>query len=546
MAYATGYVGVTAIAGTAQESHSTEPPVRRQAERRISPEPGERPPKSFEITYTGGAIQVGKGGKYIKTSSARYEGQNDYGDVRIKTLELLISAGREVPIQEIQDKVLKAEFGDKIQTLSSAMAQVRSWLPSITYRRQPIFVHNGKRGPASAYSIQPDFAGLKFVKKEVTEQPSHEPGQTPAVIEVKENVQDTEAGPVEVLSDPSLFPLNRYETYIVAESLALNNEILVSLGIEPIPEKLVDALRGKIGTREIALGEAMYGSDIKETRRKLFEKLRNFFGDEDLVLRAIGEMSEKDERYGLFQHLFLIEDEDRWNLYSQLASAERGLAVTFDTGRRQSYRIDSIERIVELEEGRIRIPLTGKSEGDDEDLNNLYGTTPVIAAIGRVSLETVDDEDEQSESDEEETITEPTELKNGTVDSEKAKKQEQHEPLAKELREQALTWLEDIDRFNLAGRHNTSALRAAFPFMSPSFVHGASENGLISRDSLEMTRTDILRLIVYKEYRQEMSVTKRTTSGLSRPAIDDILDQAVKDYDAEKARTSGRSTNGGK
>ena len=203
---------------------------QESTEKQPEPEIKTEPIIQLKLTYSNGAIVIGKNGKYIKTSNKTIETQRDYGPDRIKLLEVLINddTGDFVKVTDLR----RLAFGEQ-DVDNNALSQIRKWLDKLNFRRQPLIIHNGKRGKGSAYKVNPKMA-LQLVKQEVIERQQ----QDTITIQPETDEQKIYETAPEVIRVPrSIFPLSRYESSVLATFLEMNNDLLEQIGLDKISEE---------------------------------------------------------------------------------------------------------------------------------------------------------------------------------------------------------------------------------------------------------------------------------------------------------------------
>ena len=459
----------------------------------------------IQLTYSDGAIGIGKNGKFVRTSNKSNESQHDYGPERVKALEVLINnySGDEIRISELW----KSAFGDQVFN-RHVMTQIRKWFEKLTYRQQPLIIHNGKRGIASAYSINNRF-DLRLVKQEVIEKQQEEIADISSLAQFNE--EDFSPEETEALRPSSFFPLSRYEASVLATFLDMNNEILEKVGIPRISEEVVERLRNKVTTREMKLYERVKGTDIKSTRESVITAIATFFKDESKVLKAIGHMSEEDDRYGLFEYLFQIDGEERWRLFEQLKSIETKLTYKVDGGRRaglaylggiKESKMGDIEVVTPIGESGEEEPISD-SGTDEEPLTHEISNQEILEPRSEAILP--DDKLQQSD------VT----PRAASLKAEMAR-------FEKEFTKDVRGWIKTIDTYSLDGKI-LRTISHQFPSLTRSFVKNASENGLIARTgNNRLSKKDIICLMALSKYRDYMSITQRT-AGPNRRAIEEMI-----------------------
>lgn len=318
----TKYVGKNALAEEVDVEYISTPD---QTESVVSQEEIVKPRKKVTMTYQNGVLKVGEQGRYFKTSGASHEGQRDYTTERLRLLEVLIDK----PDTWMSVKSLWEIAFPGTPTDAAVLQNARSWFTTLTYRRQPIVVHNGKRSNGSAYGI----FGFDIT---FTRMPAsvHEPTRVPLKARHTPSSRNTveSVAQHETLEPKIKFPLSAYECLLLGEFLNTNRAILTELDLEPVSEMALDSLRSSDTEADRALMIREFGT-LKAARLAIFEKVRKFFSDETSVLNVISQMSARDNRYNLFSYLIDLEGEDRFSLLTKLANSERGHDIQVDCSK---------------------------------------------------------------------------------------------------------------------------------------------------------------------------------------------------------------------
>lgn len=347
---ATAWRVITRIAARATVSEATdkeasEPTQTAPMQHSLSiAEEKEKERTAVRITRQGNAVMVGNQGKTIRLSEAMYGKQRDYSEERwsvLKTLVALGGDGKQVSIKELW----ATAFPDK-EIDSRAMGQVRRWLEKLTFRRQPIVVHNGKRSISSAYSI-PNFE-VTLQEQQITT--SVRPKSQIPTLGSAETPDDDSEGVTspEKHIDTSLFPLSHFETSIIANFFRIHAATLRKLDISTIPEDTIrridDTLDPGVASRENAMYIEQAGN-IHAIREIILAKLKTFFDSDEKVLGAVDGLSDADPRYGLFEYLVEIDGDDRWQLFSQFRDENRGQTFVTSIGRRDVHTPQNVRRV---------------------------------------------------------------------------------------------------------------------------------------------------------------------------------------------------------
>ena len=102
-------------------------------------------------------ISIGR--RKIKLSGTNAEGYRDYSTERFAALAALseLSPGESLTIDELKEKMAKLSGSEESeQYTKESMVHVRRFLMKLRYRNQQIFFHNGLRGLASRYGVNPE------------------------------------------------------------------------------------------------------------------------------------------------------------------------------------------------------------------------------------------------------------------------------------------------------------------------------------------------------------------------------------------------------
>lgn len=401
------------IAHTAPSAERADAPVSAEA---LTPQAGLNKPQTSEqdttpetakphvkITIRDNGLLIGKNGRYYKTSDVRHQSQRDYTEERLAVLDTLVEHQGEVLTVA---QLWEATFGVETPFDRDVMSQVRAWLGKLTFRRQPIVEHNGKRGPASAYGITG--FDVQIVKETVTR--SKVPTSLPDSVLPAGDVTLPTRSNADTLPFPensieqsvkATFPLSLYESSVVATLLDINKPVLRSNEIDTIPVDIVNKLRDKV--TKVNAKKIMTRLDcdsIRELRVRAIDRLHTFFEDEDKVLDAIGAMSAKDDRYELFSYLFQMEGEDRVRLLNGLVDAEHSGTADVSTAKFGGYTVTDTKHTIAID------------LGDGTEVIEAYGTADLpetIQVAGAVTeIDKEADQQLQPDLELEQRLQEPT------------------------------------------------------------------------------------------------------------------------------------------
>lgn len=473
---------------------------------------------AISITIEGDGVQIGKQGRYIKLSKAYASDQRDYSEERKAVLKVLVeNAGQELTVGDLW----RAAFEGKQPFDRVAMRQVRVWLESLTYRRSPIVTHNGKRGQSSAYSIQNPNVTISEVSttrpvSRAAEPEAHaphpQPEETMANVTVDATIEDEpEASTpgaskaIEEVQPVVHFPLNHAESTILAEFLTLNKEILSEQDIPAPQADIGKRLSEGLEASKLIIELSPYFGSLEEARTAILRKVIDYFKESEKVLADIKNMPVLDNRFELFEYLFGFDDEDREYLLDTLA---KSVPVTEVFTSRGSF--SSGVQIIEA--NGFRLAPDGRRLGlsNDEEATESAHTTPE-AEESQVSNTHYIDEDQLAAPAEAATEANDTKI----------------EQFERELREHVQEVLDLVKHFSLEGKSRRSVQGVeGFGFLTTRFVKNAAENGLISRDSKNLMKRDIVILSIQHHFSEAMSV-RSSKSKPNRRLINSIVDERL-------------------
>lgn len=359
-------VGSIAVGDATQEPSST--PVEAEAERAL---------QDIQITIQGDGVQIGKQGKFVRLSGANSKEQTDYSVLRKTLLKTLIEKqGEFVSVDELWSEAFPG-----VEFNRDSMRQFKMWADGLTFRKCPIIEHNGKRGPSSAYGIIHFNVSLSEVTKATKQKPIEEvvPQSEPDDMipeQRRQAVPSPDAPkPAEVVTIESApevhFPLGLTESYILAETLAYLDSICERYDIPVIEEKIVSELKKQTTTKDVLAVTAK--REIEDVRGEIVEKVVGYFENEDLVLDDLGNMNEKDHRFGLFNYLIDIDWQERSMLILALAQGHTRLTVSLG-GKRGldllAARLHAEGYPVEAEKrngANLRVAIDEEADEDESD-----------------------------------------------------------------------------------------------------------------------------------------------------------------------------------
>lgn len=512
------------------------------------------PPRKIRLTIRdGGVISIGDKGKIIKLSStSRRDIQiEDFSLQRESLLRALVTSEKDsLNAVELWEIAFPGQELDK-----NVLTTFRNWMQKLTYRKQPLILHNGKRGPFSEYFVNPDFDLSIAVERVSRKNP------VSATVAVE---QPTPSGiaPTEEANDPILakqparkkeaidlavFPLTLAESTIVASFISNYSDLLhKEFEIEVLPEQLLEDLSDATGATEIQDALSAYATDpIFTFRKESFEKIITFFSDQDTVIEALDSIEETDPRYPLFAYLCGIEGEDRWQLLQGLLNARRGIVGGFDIKRAV---LNDTRVVVDLDDG-TQYDLSepeNVDEADDEheqgDSQTILGdeqqapvSTPIYTSPSPDAAVTVELPQAGYSATDTETV-EVVDIQTPDLEPETAATPElapKKREFAAMLRHDISEWVEVIEQFSLIGKksgHISEAFRGlGFTGYQNSRVDAIV--GALTSGSDELSLKDILMVNIGLSPRFKAALTIRHSS--SKPdshLVNAIVNEAIREF----------------
>lgn len=522
------------------------------------PEEAETPKQAIKITRRGNGIMIGAGGKLIRLSGARSNAHRDYSEERAAVLKTLVQAqGKQLSANELWDTTFPGTPFDRI-----TLAQVKRWLDSITYRRKPVVVHNGKRGNASRYGIT-DF-DITYTEESVVRASSLNPAAVEADITVgstKENELLPVAASTPLLSGPHVpskhrekkvqaeqlrckFPLDLLESSMIASFLYVNRNVFESLSIPPIDEAISNNLNNHTTQEQYVIAMQQYG-DIQTLRSVALAKIEKFFEDDDLVLDTLELMSDRDHRYPLFTYLMDIDGEDRWGLFDKLAQASRVTDYAVDAGRRASYAIhpDSVHTKLVLPDRTELSGYTSKEASSSAHTAAVHYKHDIDTPIDELqptlsdTLEAASPQDTNVEAEQAtvdlQSWTEDIPDQSNELDVTSDSALDIRADFERELRSTLQNALELVRQFSLDGAF-AAPVMAVFNGIKKTTIKNASENGHISRNDNRILHVrDILILHTIELHKQAFSVQRSKTKP-DRKLILATIDSVLAEYRSDR------------
>ncbi len=244
---------------------------------------GEKDRVQLELTARKGVLQIGKHGKIVPFSKNLQPGHRDYGQERLAVLRVLV---------ENQERLLKSgelkEASGNPNMTNNEFAVVRSWLLSLTYRRQPLIEKTGST-KGSSYGIAPQF-NIDLVDAEASEAEKE---------------------------DKTL--LDKGDVWVAVRQLETYRPMLANLGIPTIEGNLLDALKKYMPDYSILKNDTRA---IRSVRQAALGRILEFLEDEERFLTYLERAKENDPDYKFVSYLFELEAEQREVLKAIMQAVE--------------------------------------------------------------------------------------------------------------------------------------------------------------------------------------------------------------------------------
>lgn len=278
----------------------------------------------IQIEFKSDGIQIGEKGRFIRFSNTAHNEQRDYGDERRAILKVLVEnagSGEYIKVHELW----KMAFGDDKEFDRSAMTQIKLWLSSITFRREPIVSHNGRRR-GSAYGIANKNITIKEdtgSDAEIFEEDKEVKLSSPVSLQAHLAKEDDPTMIVvdeEVLHSALKFPLNHAETTILLQHILTRKDILKSIGVEDLilPEGKAEEILGiKDIDKKLLMGVIEHGGSLEKARESIAKKLVDYFEklEQSQVDELLAEMSGDDFRIDLVCFLYDLKTNDKLRVF---------------------------------------------------------------------------------------------------------------------------------------------------------------------------------------------------------------------------------------
>ncbi|MCA9342874.1 hypothetical protein KC950_02585 [Candidatus Saccharibacteria bacterium] len=468
----------------------------------------------IKITIRGDGVQIGERGKFVRLSGAKGRTQTDYSEQRLAVLRKLVKhAGNELRVQELWDMAFPDQAGDLDKKV---MGQVKAWLDTLTFRRSPIVVHNGKHGVGSAYSI-PN-TNVELIESTTTK-PAYKTDEATLVdedfvVESNKSKQSGAANETEAFVDESVeleerapvyFPLGRAESAILAEFLDLYKDKLEVFGLPTLPKETLDTLQANAKTTRTIQEFLAKFSNLIEARQAIVTTVNEYYEDDYKVLNDMVNMNIKDMRYGLFDYLTQFEADQREWIVNQLVYAEQIIEIHTSDGT-FSHGLDVVGATVETvlpdgtkivngeiqeaEETPLTISFPDEDEDYTEDVNEYQAQQDEVVDMPEGS-ETIEENGEDSTVglDTEKDVTDE-EIAVDIAKEEKTEKSREPKWLA-ELKKDMLAVIADFDEQGVLEPGTISRRRLGRMTNSRSLgteesARRALSNGLISKNQLDI------------------------------------------------------------
>lgn len=285
---------------TATEAASHEEASR---ETEIDDEALESVPVLLKISKNAVRINDGQIIKFAQKSGPYQE----YGRARRRALERLVmlEEGEELSYNELADYLHEYPEIDEEAIASPNFYNVRNWLTAISVDDNPLIVHNGKRGVASRYSLNPLFS--------ITIVSEYTYSNLANIIELQEETS-TEPQELDVL-------IPRGSAFVIHGALAyLHRTGKLHDDFPEYPEDDIDAV---VLSEQIEFstgrGELLSEDELRARRQTAFAQLSKLMESDDL-LRVIDIIEENDSRYLLVNFLSQLTRQQQEHLKALFAA----------------------------------------------------------------------------------------------------------------------------------------------------------------------------------------------------------------------------------
>lgn len=305
-------------------------------------EPESAPPKLKINILNNRAISIGELGKFIAANTREREGTKEHASIRIALLKaIILNPGywltpREIWAAAFDDK--KVEF-DK----GSFYHRFKPWIDELTYNDIRLIEHNNKRGQGSKYRVNPSLdLSFEVIDNRPKTSDSSDRNQMPIV--AKDSILKPDAPlnaynkkhpplvsasqQIENDSQTLRFPLNNFETAVIAGVIDGMAEVIEKLGLRPLRLDMDSDLIKSLNDHVRLETMHKYDGDMGKLRLRCVKSLQGFFNNRNLVMQTISEMDPKDNRYKIFEYLFDIESDKLWTLLSAVISEPIDQVVT--------------------------------------------------------------------------------------------------------------------------------------------------------------------------------------------------------------------------
>lgn len=474
-------------------------------------------PTPIEIKRQGNAVIIGQHGKYVLLSHHQEsDAMRDYSEDRWAILKTLAqNYEREIPVKDLWSLTFPNKDFD-----GHVMAGIRSWLNKLTFRRSPIVIHNGKRGNASAYHVNGFQITLTHVTVPRANQSlavSVQPEQSPNADRDEETIPQSQS---------CGFPLSMYECSVLASFFTTNAAVFERQGIQTIDKDAAEAISDRMKqatyNQERAIAIYKYG-DLRGVRENIIEKLMKFFEDDAAVLNTMELMSIRDDRLPLFEYLFDIEGEQRWKLLEELLDAKHFTDVNVNMTRRGAHVRDTTLRVIGANGRDLMLSptpeLSDPATEEPAENNSLPvepQDTPRTPALDDIVMP------------ETPAPVAPAANHAPAQPSAASEAQTAKAVLLGEIERAVIGWVEEVDRYNLAGKSPMS-IRAVLPGITDQTIGAASERGIISHDrSKTLSVEDIVTVLASGEYPAEFGRTKAARGRVTRKDIEQVIKKVLK------------------
>lgn len=454
-------------------------------------------PEAIEVTLHRDFLQIGKRGKIVQFES-RYGDATQISSTQIRNALTFLAKNYLVPLKP--NEIWSAIAGNGARLSSAEKNRFKNFFDSLTFRRQPIVLFNGKRGLGSRHTLQLPinitFDSSNTPIEEIISADNEANNHPPAITEV-----DLENNPT----------LSVRGAATIAAFINMHSEALEANGIPTINSGVVDEL---LSADPSVIGES-FDNELIVERRQAFDAFRRLLQSESAFFEAVDSIATDDIRYKVIEYLFELDGEEQWALLDRLVEARVDTFTTLSL-RRAGTSIVSHDVEITDNLGKLITPVRQSSSQHSQRISptaspKAYDTAHVSAARDSAKITTstiVLDEPMPKPKQAEKSVDLPhLEVQGIEIEPDQQAQQLEIKSLINTILLEMLDFGLPLD-----GTHKLVQINRAIPSFNPRTVEIARARGVIPKNSNIFTTFEIIQILANKTLGNKL--TKKEIKGL--------------------------------